>query len=916
VIESPSGTVTFLFTDIEGSTSLWEERAEDMAAALARHDAVLREAIAGHGGVVFSTGGDGLGAVFARAPDGVAAACDAQRLIGSEAWPGRPLRVRMALHTGDAEERDGDYFGPPVNRCARLMAAAHGGQVLCSGVTAALVAGRFPEGVSLMDLGQHRLRDLSEPEHVFQLVHPELAHGFPPLRSLSAFPGNLPVQVTGFVGRDQELGECTGALQASRVVTVTGVGGVGKTRFALQVAAEVLPRFADGAWVVEFAGVGDPAMVEEATATALGVQARPNQPLATTLSDFLRTKRLLLVLDNCEHLVGAMAALVERVLAGCPDVVVVATSREGLAVSGEHLVPLPPMQLPAGDTLDVVAGCEAVRLFVARAGDVRPGFSVTPENAAKLAQLCRRLDGIPLALELAAARVRSMSLADILSHLDHRFRLLTGGRRSALSRQQTLRGAIDWSYDLLDDPERMVLRRLAVFAGGFDLAAAETVGEGGSVDAFDVAVHVDRLVDKSLVVADPSGPSSRFRLLEMIRDYTWDRLGESGETEDVSRRHAEFFVAFAAAADRGLRGPDELSWTERIERELDNLRAAVSWAVEAGQPDAALEIIASLSTAFGTRIGAPFGPMAEKAAAMPQALGHPLRCVALASAARAARDRGDRDRARDLADSALEAVAALPPGRASARARCRTFSGVFFLLQLGQHARFREVARARFTAAMELDDPWEQFYGRVGVLPALGESDPSRAIVQGEENLRLARELGNPSMLAYATMLLAALIAKSEPIRAEALLEEAIGMADAMRNDFAGITARMNLGFARAARGEHLRAADAYLSAAELASRVGDRFNVFAVLGALACDLAELGDHEPALVLATWSANRGHWPEGASVGLSGKVRLVQSRLRDVIPPTRRQELEDRAEAMDDVAAIALARTQVEKSAQE
>jgi predicted ATPase len=608
--------------------------------------------------------------------------------------------------------------------------------------------------------------------------------------------------------------------------------------------------------------------------------------------------------------------LVERVVADCPQVTLLATSRESLAVAGEHLVPLPPMQLPAGDTLDVVAGCEAVRLFVDRAGDVRPGFSVTPENAAKLAQLCRRLDGIPLALELAAARVRSMSLADILSHLDQRFRLLTGGRRSALSRQQTLRGAIDWSYDLLGDPERMVLRRLAVFAGGFDLAAAERVGEGGSVDAFDVAVLLDRLVDKSLVVADPSGPSSRFRLLEMIRDYTWDRLGESGETEDVSRRHTRYYQAFAAAADRGLRGPDEAAWTEQVERNLDNLRAAVSWAVDAGEPDAALEIIASLSTAFGTRIGAPFGPLAEKAAAMPQALGHPLHCVALASAARAARDRGDRDRAQVLADSALEAVAALPPGRASARARCRTFSGVFFLLQLGVHARFREVAQARFTAAMELDDPWEQFYARVGLLPALRESDPSRAIAHSEENLRLARQLANPSMLAYASMMLAPLIASSDPNRAEVLLEEAIGIADAMRNDLAGSTARMNLGRARAARGEHVQAADAFLSAAELARRVGDHFNVFAVLGALACDLAELGDHEPALVLATWAASRGHWPEGVSVGLSGQVRLVQSRLRDVIPPTRRQELEDRAEAMDDAAAIALARTQLEKLAPE
>jgi predicted ATPase len=371
----------------------------------------------------------------------------------------------------------------------------------------------------------------------------------------------------------------------------------------LQVAAEVLTRFAHGAWLVEFAGVGDAATVEEAIATALGVQARPNQELATALVDFLQTKRLLLLLDNCEHVVAAVATLVESVLVGCPNVVVLVTSRESLAVSGEHLVPLPPMQLPEGDALDVVASCEAVRLFVDRAEHVRPGFTVTPANAADLAELCRRLDGIPLAIELAAARVRSMSLPDIFARLDQRFRLLTGGRRSALSRQQTLRGAIDWSHDLLDDPERMLLRRLAVFVGGFNLAAAERVGEGGLLDALDIAVLLDRLVDKSIVVAEPSGRASRFRMLEMIRDYSWDRLRHSGETEDVCRRHAKYFEVFAAAAERGLRGPDYVSWIEQIERDLDNLRAALSWAIEAGEVDTAVEIVSSLATRPRSTLG-------------------------------------------------------------------------------------------------------------------------------------------------------------------------------------------------------------------------------------------------------------------------------------------------------------------------
>jgi predicted ATPase len=525
------------------------------------------------------------------------------------------------MHSGEAEERDGSYFGAEVNRAARLMAVAHGGQVLCSSTTAELVEG----SATLLDLGDHRLRDLDRPLHVFQVGEGR----FPPLRSLSAFPGNLPVRVTGFVGRDHEVRECAQALETFRVVTITGAGGVGKTRLGLQVAAEVLTRFADGAWLVELAGVADSATVEEATATALMVQPRADQALRTTLVDFLRTKRLLLVLDNCEHVVAAVANLLEGVVAGCPNVVVLVTSRESLAVSGEHLLPLSPMQLPDGDTLDVVASCEAVRLFVERAAEVRSGFAVTPANAAVLAELCRRLDGIPLAIELAAARVRSMSLPDILSHLDRRFRLLTGGRRTALSRQQTLRGAIDWSYDLLDDPERMLLRRLAVFVGGFDLAAVERVGEGGLVDALDIAVLLDHLVDKSVVVAQPSGRSSRFRLLEMIRDYSWDRLRASGETQDVCRRHAEYFEAFATSADRGLRGPDYVSWTEQIERDLDNLRAALKWAIDAGEFDIAVRIVASLATGSASTLGLLEGQLpAIHGVASPQARSRLLRALA------------------------------------------------------------------------------------------------------------------------------------------------------------------------------------------------------------------------------------------------------------------------------------------------
>jgi predicted ATPase/class 3 adenylate cyclase len=909
---APSGTVTFLFTDIEGSTRLWQLNEAAMREAVRRHDEMLRATVAECAGVVFSTMGDGLASAFTSAHAALRAAGLAQDRLSKEEWTtAEPVRVRMGLHSGEAEERDGDYFGTAVNRAARLMAIGHGGQVLCSSTTAELLEG----SVTLVDLGEHRLRDLDRPMHVFQVDNGR----FPPLRSLSVLPGNLPVQVTGFVGRDQDLGECAEALGTSRVVTVTGVGGVGKTRLALQVAAEVLPRFVDGAWLVEFGGVGDPATVAEAAAAALGVQPRANQPLANTLLDFLWNKHLLLVLDNCEHLVGAVATLVERVVTGCPDVVVLATSRESLAVSGEHLVPLPPMQLPAGDTLDVVASCEAVRLFVDRAGDVRPGFTVTSDNVSVLAQLCRRLDGIPLALELAAARVRSMSLADILSHLDRRFRLLTGGRRSALSRQQTLRGAIDWSYDLLDNPERALLGRLAVFAGGFDLTAAEAVGEDGPVDALDVAVLLDHLVDKSLVVADPSGPSSRFRLLEMIRDYTWDRLGESGETENVSRRHAQYYQAFAAAADRGLRGPDEVSWTEQVERDLDNLRAAVSWAVEAGEVDVALGIITSLASGFGTRIGAPFGPVAERAAAMSVALGHPLRGVALASAARSARDRGEGDRARLLAEEALMAAAALPPGRASAHARCRTISGVLVVLSVVEAqdiAWHRDLSEQRLAAAIELDDVWEKALALVQMVGPFLLSDRSRAVASAEEALRLARRLANPSVSIYAPMTVGTVVADTDPGRAEMLFDEAIRTAGALQNHFAEIRARQFLGRARTLYGDHVEAAHAYLESAELANRVGDRLALFHSVGGIACNLAELGGQEPALLLAAWVEDRGHWPPDWSSDRPFGPSPTLARLRTESNPDTRQQLQERTESMTDAEAIALAGATLEALSQD
>jgi hypothetical protein len=438
-----------------------------MRSALAVHDQIVRGCLESAGGLVFATGGDGFGAAFSRAGEAVAAALAAQRGLASQDWPeGISLRVRMGLHTGEADERDGDYFGEEVSRAARLMAIAHGGQIVCSPATAELVTGHMPAGVSLVDLGVHRLRDLSEPLRVFQVVGDGLPSSFPPLLSMDAFPGNLPPQVSSFIGRETELARVAKALSEARVVTLTGVGGVGKTRLAFRAAADALPQFREGAWLVELQAVRDPGSVPEAVAAVFRLADRAGLTTMQLLIEFLATKQLLLVLDNCEHLLDPVAELLEGVERACPGVVVLATSREGLALEGERVVPIPSLSEPSPDAdLTSLADIEAVRLFVDRAGWVDPDFTLTENNAAAVVQICRRLDGLPLAIELAAARIGTVTPAELARRLDRRFDTLAGGRRRAVQRHQTLRAAIDWSYQLCNEGERRLLARLAVFAG-------------------------------------------------------------------------------------------------------------------------------------------------------------------------------------------------------------------------------------------------------------------------------------------------------------------------------------------------------------------------------------------------------------------------------------------------------------------
>ncbi len=596
MVELPSGTVTFLFTDLEGSTRLWEQHPDAMRPALARHDAIVRDAIEGHKGFVVKTTGDGFHAAFATAHDAIDAAVAAQLAVGGEPWGVTgPLRVRMGLHTCEAELRDGDYYGSAVNRAARLESVAHGGQIVVSAATSELVR---DTGVELVDLGEHRLRDLTVAERVFEIRAAGLLAGFPPLRSVDAFPGNLPRQLTSFVGRHDELAGVAKAIEEWRLVTLTGTGGVGKTRLAVQVAAEVLPRFGDGAWLCELAAAADGETMAQVAAAELGVSQRPAMSLEASIRDYLRTKELLLVLDNCEHLLGPVSLFAENVLRECRGVRILATSREGLAVGGEHVWPLRSLPLPDASGAGIATN-DAVRLFVERAEAARASFGLDVSNERAVGEICRRLDGIPLAIELAAARVVSMSPLEISGLLDERFRLLTGGRRSAVERHQTLRATVDWSYSLLGEREREVFDRLGMFAGSFDARAAQAVVVGDGVEAWDVLDALAELVAKSMVVAEETAEdTTRYQMLETLRQYARERIDEQGDPDRWRRRHGEYSAAWAEEAGAGLVGPDELAWRSRESAELDNLRAAVTWALDRDDPDdiaLALRIIGALA---------------------------------------------------------------------------------------------------------------------------------------------------------------------------------------------------------------------------------------------------------------------------------------------------------------------------------
>jgi predicted ATPase/class 3 adenylate cyclase len=606
----PTGTVTFLFTDIEGSTKLAQEHPDLWETLRERHHAILQTAIDAQNGYVFQIIGDAFCVAFHTAKDGLNAALDAQRRLQTEAWGKRPIRVRMGLHTGATEYHESGYRGYlTMARVQRVMSTAYGGQILLSNTSAELIRGEIPEGVTLRDMKENRLKGLLNPEHLWQVVVADLPQDFPPLATLNSIPNNLPIQVTSFVGREKEITEVKQLLSTTHLLTLIGSGGTGKTRLSLHVAAEVLDTFKNGVWFIELAPLSDPALMSFSIASVLGVREEPGRPLMTTLMDWLSTKELLLILDNCEHLIEACAKFADEVMHASRATRILATSREALGISGESIYRVPSLQTPNPEEKIKVEQFEhyaAVRLFIDRATQSLSTFRVTNANAPAVAQICYRLDGIPLAIELAAARVKALSVEKIAERLDDRFRLLTGGSRTALPRQQTLRSMIDWSHSLLSEPERILYQRLSVFAGGWTIEAAEDVCSNHGLEPVDILDLMTHLVDKSLVVMDEGVEGLRFHMLETIRQYAVEKLEISGEAQVFQRLHAGYFSDLTEPAEDQNLKPDLAQWLNRLERERNNLREALRWAEVHDQEGTFLRLAGNLWRFWASR-----GPLVE-----------------------------------------------------------------------------------------------------------------------------------------------------------------------------------------------------------------------------------------------------------------------------------------------------------------
>jgi len=835
----PSGTLTFMFTDVEDSTRMWEQYPEQMRAAMVRHDALIESAVEQQTGLVVRPRGEGDSrfAVFTRASDAVRAAIAIQRLLFAEPWTIPPLRVRIALHSGEADLRDGDYYGSTINRCARLRSVAHGGQILLSQTTYCLVRDDLPAGVSSRDLGEHDLKSLKRPEHIFQLVVPDLPTEFPPLKTPDQIHNSLPLALTSFIGREREIEELERLLFQSRLLTVAGPGGAGKTRLAIQVAQNVQASFPDGVWFIDLAPLSSTTLLNQYVMNALGMREEAGLSPNQTLVDTLRDKTLLLILDNCEHLLPEVAQLADTMLRSAARLRILATSREKLGVAGEFIWRIPPLSTPGSReaaSFEKLMRYEAVELFLDRALAARSDFAITRENAGAIAQICARLDGIPLAIELAAARVRVLSVEDILARLDDRFRLLVG-YRNALPRQQTLRALVDWSYDLLSEKERMLLRRLSVFAGGWTLQAAEQVCSGDEIEAREMLDLLTSLIDKSFVIVEAQKDHERYRFLETILKFSQERMWEGKETEEYTHKHAAYFLKVAEDSYGKMWGPEQAYWLEMLDEERDNLRIALEWlSREAGGEDMLLQMAGSLWRYWEIR-----GYLTEGRAWLETALtanasaSEFLRANGLGGAGILARQQGDFVRAQALHEQSLALFRAL-----GNKLGCsRQLNALGEIAQyLGDYTRSIELHEESLSLRYEIGDK-EGIAVSLGQLGGIardrGQYQHARELL--EESLKLKRELGDKLLMAHSLDnlgLVAYYLCDYE--QAVSLFEEAISLQREL-NDRLGISNSLqNLGNVAKDQGDFKRAQLIYQECLGLKKELGDKRGISRVNAAFA----------------------------------------------------------------------------------
>ncbi len=786
MIETSATTVTYLFSDIEGSTKLWEVDRDCAARTVAWHDEISRSAVERHRGTVVKTTGDGVHAVFDDPADAVASVIDLQLALAEPAGSRAPLKVRCGLHLGADQRRDSDFFGPAVNRAARIMSAAHGGQVLVSGAVADRVAGRLPQDVVLRDLGAVRLRDLGSPEHVYQLIHPALRMEFPPLRSMASTPNNLPQQVNSFVGRDHDMAQVQQLLANSHLLTLLGMGGLGKSRLSVQVAAVALDNYPDGVWFVELAALSDPRLVPQALASVLGVKEEPGGTVMDAVAQFVRDKQLLVVLDNCEHVVQACAELAKRLLEVGPKVKVLASSRDSLRIAGEIVFPVAPLAAPKKDEMpsaDALMTIDSVQLFIDRARAVQPAFRLSEGSVRAVADICRRLDGIPLAIELAAARVRAMSVEQIAARLDDRFRLLNRGDRTAFPRQQTLRALIDWSHDLLDTNERTLFRRLAVFAGGWTLEAVEDVTVGGDIERAEVLELLSNLVEKSLVVIDHE--TGRYQLLETVRQYAHEKLAEAGEESTIRRRHLDHFVAFTESVGPGLAGHEQQTLLKKVDADRENILSAHSFCVAVGDA-------------------------IENGYRLVHAIKHYWFIRGLLN----------------LGHRVTVEVLTVPNSGNVALPRCRAlWVGGQISTFMGRHEEARRYLEEGLRLARGLDEP-RMIVAILNILSvvALGQGDREAAGAHSEEALELSSQLGNARGTAVACNALAQLRRLDGDLdAAEALYERAALIARDLEDPVLRAVAALNLAMVAIQRGAADRARALLTEVLAIAEETGSR---------------------------------------------------------------------------------------------